>query len=96
MSSDTRDSRLLAVLNKLLDTSTTTVKRDLERHRGELTRNEFEDEEDVEEEEEDEAMDNEGSQNAQAEVNQSQMAVSVVPQSNEGSQGRRSGKKRKL
>jgi hypothetical protein len=91
--SDTRDSRLLAVLNKLLDTSTTTVKRDLERHRSELTRNEFDDEE---EEEEDETMDNDGSQNAQAEVIQSQLAVNAVPQSNEGSQGKRSGKKRKL
>ena len=56
--SDTRDSRLLAVLNKLLDTSTSTVKRDLERHRSELTRNEFEEE--VEEEGEDETMDNDG------------------------------------
>ena len=42
---DTRDSRLLAVLHKLLDTSSSTLKRDLERHRVELTRNEFEDEE---------------------------------------------------
>ena len=56
--SDTRDSRLLAVLNKLLDTSTSTVKRDLERHRSELTRKEFEEE--VEEEGEDETMDNDG------------------------------------
>ena len=56
--SDTRDSRLLAVLNKLLDTSTSTVKRDLERHRSELTRNEFEEE--VEEEGEDETIDNDG------------------------------------
>lgn len=50
-SEDTRDSRLLAVLHKLLDTSSATLKRDLERHKTELTRNEFEDEEDEEAEE---------------------------------------------
>ena len=41
---DTREARLLAVLQKLLDTTTISVKKkDLERHRDELVRNEFED-----------------------------------------------------